>query len=270
MTTLVDLSRTLDPANRDLVPEAYKALETVLAPKIHYLHPGGEGRDRMTDIFGCPPEHLPNGEGWGEDWLTEMNTHCGTHVDAPLHSGSIVEGKPARTISDIDLSELYRPGMVLDVRPWAEPGEAITIEALEQAIAATGREVRQGDALLLRTGQERYQPKDSEFFNYPGMSGDGTRYLTGLGATVLGTDAMAWDRPFPVMKAAYEKTGDPKELWDGHFAIADKEAFIIQQLDNLAALPLTGFQVGFFPIKLPRTSASPCRVVAFLNDPTGA
>lgn len=266
MTTLIDLSRTLDPANRDLVPEAYKPLASVLAPKIHYLRPDGEGRDRVVEIFGAPPEHLPNGEGWGEDWLTEMNTHCGTHVDAPLHSGSLVEGKPARTISDIDLSELYRPGMVLDVRPWAHPGEAISIEALEKAIAATGRDVRPGDALLLRTGQERYQPKDPEFFNYPGMSGDGTRFLTGLGATILGTDAMAWDRPFPVMKAAYEATGDPAEIWDGHFAIADREAFIIQQLDNLAALPPAGFHVGFFPIKLPKTSASPCRVVAFLND----
>ncbi|MCR1783419.1 cyclase family protein [Nocardioides carbamazepini] len=266
MTTIVDLSRTLDPAYRDMVPPAYEPLAAVLAPKIHYLAPGGEGLQRTMDIFGCPAEHLPNGEGWGEDWLTEMNTHCGTHVDAPLHSGSLIEGKPARTISDIDLSELYRPGMVLDVRPWAAPGEAISIEALEQAISATGREVRQGDALLLRTGQERYTPADPEFFNYPGMNGDGTRYLTGLGATILGTDAMAWDRPFPVMKAAYEATGDPKELWDGHFAIADKEAFIIQQLDNLQALPLTGFHVGFFPIKLPKTSASPCRVVGFLDN----
>lgn len=266
MTRLVDLSRTLDPANRELVPEAYKALETVLAPKIEYLHPSDRGRDRMTEIFGCQGHELPNGEGWGEDWLTEMNTHCGTHVDAPLHSGSLIEGKKARTISDIDLSELYRPGMVLDVREWAEPGNALPIEALEKAIAATGREVQQGDALLLRTGQERYTPADPEFFNYPGMSGDGTRYLTGLGATILGTDAMAWDRPFPVMKAAYEASGDPKELWDGHFAIADKEAFIIQQLDNLTSVPVAGFTVGFFPIKLPKTSASPCRVVAFLDS----
>jgi len=147
MPTLVDLSRTLDPANRELVPESYKALETVLAPKIHYLHPSGEGRDRMTEIFGCPADHLPNGEGWGEDWLTEMNTHCGTHVDAPLHSGSLIEGREARTISDIDLSELYAPGMILDVREWVEPGRGISIEALERAIAATGREVQQGDAL---------------------------------------------------------------------------------------------------------------------------
>lgn len=266
MTTLIDLSRTLDPAYRDMVPEAYKPLAGVLAPKIEYLTPAGRGLERAMTILDAPAEHLPNGEGWGEDWMTEMNTHCGTHVDAPLHSGSIVEGKPARTISDIALDELFRPGMVLDVREWAKPGEGISVEALERAIAATGREVRQGDALLLRTGQERYTPADPEFFNYPGMTGDGTRYLTGLGATVLGTDAMAWDRPFPVMTAAYKATGNPKELWDGHFAIADKEAFIIQQLDNLAALPSTGFTVGFFPIKLPKTSASPCRVVAFLDD----
>ncbi|MFT4009460.1 MAG: cyclase family protein [Nocardioidaceae bacterium] len=265
MTRMVDLSRTLEPAYRDMVPEPHKVLAGVLAPKIHYIAPGGEGRQRMMDIFGCRAEDLPNGEGWGEEFLSEMGTHCGTHVDAPLHSGSIVEGKPARTISDIDLSELYRPGMVLDVREYAAPGEAITVDALEQAIKATGREVRQGDALLLRTGQERYTPADLEFYNYPGMSGEGTRYLTGLGATILGTDAMAWDRPFPVMRAAYEESGDGGEVWDGHFAIADKEAFIVQQLDNLKSLPVTGFQVGFFPIKLPRTSASPCRVVAFVE-----
>jgi len=266
VTRLVDLSRTMDPANRELVPEAHKALESILAPKIRYLRPEGGGLERMTSIFGCPAEHLPNGEGWGEDFLSEMNVHCGTHVDAPIHSGNLIEGKPARTISDIDLSELYRPGMVLDVRPWAAPGEGIAIEALQKAIAATGRQIHEGDAVLIRTGQERYQPKDDEFFNYPGMTGDGTRFLTGAGATILGTDAMAWDRPFPVMRAAYERTGNPRELWDGHFAIADKEAFIIQQLDNLGALPLTGFVVGFFPIKLPETSASPCRVVAFLED----
>lgn len=265
MVTLIDLSRTLDPENRALVPESMKPLASILAPRIHYLTPEGEGRARAMELFGCPPEHLPHGEGWGEDWLTEMNTHCGTHVDAPLHSGRLVEGKPARTISDIELSELYRPGMVLDVRSWVEPGAGISVDALDLAIKASGREVQHGDALLIRTGQERYTPQDPEFFNYPGMTRAGTRHLTGLGATILGTDALCWDRPFPVMRAAYEASGDPQEIWDGHFAIADKEAFIIQQLDNLAALPLTGFTVGFFPLKLPKTSASPCRVVAFLE-----
>ncbi|MFD0661215.1 cyclase family protein [Thermocatellispora tengchongensis] len=184
----------------------------------------------------------------------------------PLHSGRLIEGKPARTISDISLDELFRPGMVLDVRRWVKPGAAIPIEGLQAAIEATGREIQDGDAVLIRTGQERYTMADAEYYNYPGMTGDGTRFLTSLGASILGTDALAWDRPFPVMRRAFEETGDPAQIWDGHFAIRDKEAFIVQQLTNLAALPPTGFTVGFFPLKLPRTSAAPARVVAFLGD----
>ncbi len=266
MPTLVDLTRTMDPENRKRVHESFKALETVVAPKIEYLSPEAGGLDRMLAIFGCRPSDLPDGEGWGEDMLNDMNTHCGTHVDAPLHSGRLVEGRPARTISDITLEELFRPGLVLDVREWVKPGTGIPIEGLEAAIAATGRSIEQGDAVLIRTGQERYDMADEEYYNYPGMTGDGTRYLTSQGATILGTDALAWDRPFPVMRKAFEATGDSRQIWDGHFAVRDREAFIVQQMDNLAKLPLTGFTVGFFPLKLPRTSAAPARVVAFLPD----
>ncbi|MBS29301.1 MAG: hypothetical protein CL566_10340 [Alphaproteobacteria bacterium] len=108
--------------------------------------------------------------------------------------------------------------------------------------------------------------KDDEFWTYPGMTRDGTVFLTGQGARVLGTDAVGWDRPFPVMKQAFEETGDKSEIWDGHFAVREKEAFIVQQLDNLAALPPTGYMVAFFPIRLVGTSAAPARVVAFLED----
>jgi len=266
MPTLVDLTRTMDPENRKRVHESFKALETVIAPRIEYLSPEAGGLDRMLAIFGCLPSDLPDGEGWGEDMLNDMNTHCGTHVDAPLHSGRLVEGRPARTISDITLEELFRPGLVLDVREWVKPGTGIPIEGLKAAIAGTGRNIEQGDAVLIRTGQERYDMGNEEYYNYPGMTGDGTRYLTSQGATILGTDALAWDRPFPVMRKAFEATGDPRQIWDGHFAVRDREAFIVQQMDNLAKLPLSGFTVGFFPLKLPRTSAAPARVVAFLPD----
>ena len=266
MTTMVDLTRLIDPDVRDRVHESFKALETVVAPRIRRLRPEKEGLERVTGIFGCRPSDLPDGEGWGEEVLDDMNTHCGTHVDAPLHSGRRIEGRPARTISDLTLDELVRPGMVLDVREWAVRGEAIPLDALDAAIAATGRDIARGDAVLLRTGQERFTPSDAEFYHYPGMTGAGTRFLTSRGATILGTDALAWDRPFPVMRRAFEETGDPGQIWDGHFAVRDREAFIVQQLTNLAALPLTGFTVGFFPMRLLGTSAAPARVVAFLPE----
>jgi kynurenine formamidase len=266
MTRLVDLTASMDPAYRALVPREFDRFDKIVAPAISYLPPEREGREVMMRMYGCPAEDLPDGEGYGSDLITEMTTHCGTHVDAPLHSGRLIEGRPARTMSDIDLAELYRPGLVLDVRPWAEPDEGISIQALRNAIKATGRAVEPGQAVLIRTGQERYTNEQPEFYHYPGMTGDGTRFLTGLGAWLLGTDALAWDRPTPVMVRAYRETGDKSQIWDGHFAIRDREALIVQKLVNLGRLPLSGFMVGFFPINLPRTSAAPCRAVAFLDD----
>jgi hypothetical protein len=36
-------------------------------------------------------------------------------------------------------------------------------------------------------------------------------------------------------------------------------------MTKLGALPLSGFMVGFFPIKLANCSAAPARVVAFVD-----
>jgi kynurenine formamidase len=262
---LIDLSVLLDPANREKLPPALAHAAGVVAPKITYLNPAeAAGKDEFCLSMGCAHEDLPDGEGWGSEHLTDFSSHCGTHVDAPLHSGTRCAGEKARTISDIGLDELYRPGMVLDVRPWAKGGEYITVEMLDRAIVATGRPVMQGDAVLIRTGQENFTMDDPGYYNQPGMSREATLHLTGLGATILGTDAVGWDLPFRVMNAKFRESGDKQMLWDGHKAITSREAFIVQQLTNLGALPLTGFHVGFFPIKLAHCSAAPARAVAFV------
>ena len=266
MTRLIDLTITLDPENRTHLPAPLAGAAKVVAPAIEYIHPAEhKGRDEFCQYLGCRHEDLPDGEGWGAEVLTDMSSHCGTHVDAPLHSGSHSGGRRARTITDIALDELYRPGLVLDVRPWAKPSQEITIEMLDAALSATGRRIAQGDAVLIRTGQERYTMTDPEFYTQPGMSRAGTLHLANQGATILGTDAVGWDLPFGVMARRFKETGDKSLLWDGHKAIVQKEALIVQQLTNLGALPLAGFMVGFFPIKLAGCSAAPARVVAFVD-----
>jgi kynurenine formamidase len=237
----------------------------MVAPAIEYFHPAEKGAEEFCRYLGCTHDDLPGGEGWGAELMTDMSTHCGTHVDAPLHSGSQIAGAPARTITDIALEELYRPGLVLDVRPWAKLGEEITIEMLDKAMAATGTTIKQGDAVLIRTGQEAYAMTDPQFYQQPGMSRASTLHLTRQGATILGTDAVGWDLPFGLMARKFKETGDQAVLWDGHKAIIEREAFIVQQMTNLGALPLSGFMVGFFPIKLARCSAAPARVVAFVD-----
>lgn len=260
---LVDLTRTLDPADLARMPAPVRPFAGVLVPELEYLSPAREGRDRMCLIFGCTPDDLPDGEGWGEESL-RMNSHTGTHVDAPLHYGSRCEGRPARTITDIALDELYCEAVVLDLRGRCAPGQGIPVALLEERVRALDRPVPSGGAVLLRTGQEVFDLPDVALYGYPGMTREGTLYLAELGAKVLGTDALGWDRPFGVMAAAFRETRDRRQIWDGHFAGREREVFIVQQLTNLAALPTSGFHVGFFPLKLARASAAPARVVAFV------
>jgi kynurenine formamidase len=260
---LVDLTRTLDSNDHARLPERVKGSSSVLVPQVEYTAPEGRGADIMCALFACERHHLPGGEGWGEERLT-INSHIGTHVDAPLHYGSQCEGKKSRTIEQISLEELYCDGLVLDLRERAEPWQGVSVEALQQALEQNGGKVTPGCAIMLRTGSERYGLSDAEFYAYPGMTRAGTLFLAELGAKVLGTDALGWDRPFAAMRRAFRETGDPAQIWDGHFAGRDREVFIVQQLTNLASLPAHGFKVGFFPIKLAHCSAAPARVVAFV------
>jgi kynurenine formamidase len=260
---LVDLTRTLDSSDLARLPEQVKASASILVPQVEYFDPKKGGAEIMCALFGCEKHHLPDGEGWGQETL-HMNSHIGTHVDAPLHYGSTCEGKPARTIEGIALDELYCDGLVLDLRELCTPGEGIGVDALERALSDNGGEVTEGSAIMLRTGMEQYGIDDLRWYTYPGMTRAGTLLLAELGAKVLGTDAAGWDRPFYVMRKAFRQTQDPAQIWDAHFAGRDREVFIVQQLDNLKSLPPHGFKVGFFPIKLARCSAAPARVVAFV------
>lgn len=258
---LIDLTRTLDPRDRERLA-GRTSRPDLHAPRMRYLAPDGEGLQEFCRCLHCTPAQLPDGEGWGEEVIEDMSSHCGTHVDAPLHSGTTSEGRRSRTIDEIALGELYCPAFVLDVRGAAAGGEPITVRALDDAIDRAGGALSPGCAALIRTGQEGVGPGHEDYFNYPGMTREGTLHLIERGAKVLGTDANGWDRPFAVMTREHEATGAP--LWDGHKAIREREAFIVQKLTNLGALPASGFHVGFFPLKLARASAAPARVVAFV------
>jgi kynurenine formamidase len=266
---LVDLTRPLDPEDIHKFPENRRQGAATMVPEIEYHHPAHEGADQVCAAFGCARDDLPDGEGWGSERL-HINTHLGTHVDAPLHYGSMCEGQPARTITDISVDELFVDALVLDLRGMVRPNEGIEIEALKTAIANNGAPITPGCALLLRTGQERYSLGDKEYFQYPGMTRSGTLFLANTGAKILGTDALGWDRPFHIIRRAFRDTKDRSTIWDGHYAGREKEVFIVQQMHNLASVPASGFKVGCFPLPLARCSASPARVVAFVPEAAGA
>ena len=81
----------------------------------------------------------------------------------------------------------------------------------------------------------------------------------------------------PVTYAALPSTLASGGFWGGWKAAPEAGVFWaahqvdlayaqIERLCNLAVLPLQGFQVACFPLRIERASAAPARVVAILPD----
>ena len=70
-------------------------------------------------MFGAEPEDM-DGVGVGAERLA-LTAHAGTHVDAPWHYHPTSEGRPARTIDQLELEHFFAPGVVVDLRGH-EPG----------------------------------------------------------------------------------------------------------------------------------------------------
>jgi kynurenine formamidase len=262
MPKLIDLTRPLQIKGKDEFPTAIAPLYRILCPEIEFIdHDGGAAI--MGQLFGCEKDELPDGEGWTEENLT-VSSHLGTHVDAPWHYGSKTKDEPALTVDQIPLADLYCHGVVLDLSAKKGSAQAITAADLEAACKAISYEIKKGDAVLIRTDHDKFDLLDPARYNYPGMTRESTLWLIDRGATVGGTDATGWDRPFHVMIQEYKSSGDQSKIWDAHYAARQARFYIVQQLVNLHSLPPHGFQVAFFPIPYVGASAAPTRAVAFV------
>ena len=98
------------------------------------------------------------------------------------------------------------------------------------------------------------------------MGREATLYLLGQGVRVTGTDAWSWDAPFVHTARRYAETGNAGLIWEGHKAGREKGYCHIEKLQNLEALPATGFTVSCLPVKIARASAGWTRAVAILDD----
>src|SRR3954469_5734333 len=113
------------------------------------------GADHIEQLFGLGREALRDGEGWAVEEFRRFGTHNSTHVDAPYHYNSQIQGKPAQTIDELPLEWFFGPGVGLDVSD-REDGDAVDVACLERQLDAVGRTVAEGDLVLLRSGRDAY------------------------------------------------------------------------------------------------------------------
>jgi len=250
---IVDLSAPIRPSPEG-TPEFFKT-------EIVY-HGHQEGAAQIEALFGVPRELLKDGEGWATETITRLGTHDATHVDAPYHYNSRIQGEPAATIDRLPLEWFFADGVVLDFTG-RERGQAIRPEEIEAELARIGYRLKPLDIVLIRTGMDAFYDDPNYFLLGPGVTPEATRWLFEQGVRVMGIDAWSWDAPLD-LEAAALKERRPGIFWAAHQV--DLPYAQIERLVHLDRLPPFGFKVAAFPLKIEGASAGPARVVAILEE----
>ena len=157
-----------------------------------------------------------------------MSTHTGTHIDAPVHYL-----KTGDTIDTIPLINLIGRCRVVDM---SGAGSNITAEHLAGKIDITTR-------LLLKTS---FSGQNQFIENYPSLSFDAAKLITGKGICCLGIDTPSIE--------SYHCNGTV------HRELLVNGCIIIELLD-LSAVPEGDYDMIALPLRLEGLDGSPARVV---------
>ncbi|MDD5712591.1 MAG: cyclase family protein [Smithellaceae bacterium] len=238
----------------------------MMIPKIDYID-HEIGAYSMLEFFpGIKKEQLPDGKGWAVEFV-HLATHSGTHLDAPYHyHPTMDDGKPAATIDEIPLEWCMGDGVLLDFRHKAD-GERITMQDIQRELERIEYQIKPFDIVLVQTGADQAWGKPEYLVKGAGMDRESTLYLTKKGVRVVGIDAWSWDRPLPFLAKEFQEKGDPRVIWEAHFAGIDIGYCHMEKMANLTAIGRPhGFTVCCFPIKIKKASAGWVRPVPIIEE----
>ena len=236
-----------------------------LGPKIEYINHQMSFEQLAPFFPGLKKEDLPDGEAWAVE-LVKLNTHNGTHLDAPYHFHSTMNGgERSLSIDEVDLNWCFQPGVKLDFRHLPD-GYVVTAADVEAELKRIGHTLKPLEIVLVNTrASERYGQPDYVSSGC-GMGYEATMYLLERGVRLTGTDAWSWDAPFVYTAEKFKETGDASLIWEGHKAGRHIGYCHLEKLGNLAALPPDGFYVSCFPVKIRGASAGWTRAVAIFDE----
>lgn len=172
----------------------------------------------------------------------DLESHVGTHVEAPSHYIPARYGRPAEDVSELPLERLMGEAVFWDLSG-VERGKVLKPEDVEV-------EIREGDIVLV--GNSPYRGPDR-----PQFSEELIRWLVDKKIKLIGVDDS-------VIITPRSREGLPEKLED----LIEHELFlgngipIVEQLTNLDKLRRKRFLFIGFPLNISGLDSSPIRAVA--------
>ena len=234
-------------------------------PEIEYIN-NAKSADQICSFFpGLDKKDLPGEEGWAVENL-KISTHNGTHLDAPYHYHSTMDGgERAITIDEVPLDWCFNDGVKLDFRHF-EDGYVVTPNDIDAELDRIGYQIKPFDIVLVNTSAGERYGYDDYLLKGCGIGREATLHLTSKGVKITGTDTWSWDAPFSHTAKRYAESKDPSIIWEGHRAGMERAYCHIEKLSSLEKLPDFGFLVSCFPFKIKKASAGFIRAVAILEE----
>jgi kynurenine formamidase len=234
-------------------------------PHIDYIDHKTSVPELASFFPGLQPQDLPDSEGWAIERV-QLITHNGTHLDAPYHFASTMDGgKRALTIDEVPLDWCFQPGVKLDFRHF-EDGYVASAEDVEAELRRIGHTLKPLEIVVVNTRAGSRYGHDDYVTSGCGVGREATLYLLERGVRLTGTDGWSWDAPFVHTRRKFEQTADSRLIWEGHKAGRDIGYCHLEKLHNLESLPADGFVIACFPFKIRAASAGWTRAVAILED----
>ena len=211
-------------------------------------------------------------------WL-ELPLHSGTHFDGEMH---IISG--GADLASVPLDRLCREGVIVDLSDELEDWSVITPEMITSRM-----DVKKGDILIYSTGYHRYfngRPEEDEeryFLRHPGGDRRLAEWIVEMELAWTGFDCGSGDHPMNT--SIRYKRPDATKAFERAVGKSVNEAFPEEDLFVMHRVPfragITHVEnmggaledalnrrclIGAFPIPIQGGEASPCRVVAFIDE----
>ena len=211
-------------------------------------------------------------------WL-ELPLHSGTHFDGEMH---IISG--GADLASVPLDRLCREGVIVDLSDELEDWSVITPEMITSRM-----DVKKGDILIYSTGYHRYfngRPEEDEeryFLRHPGGDRRLAEWIVEMELAWTGFDCGSGDHPMNT--SIRYKRPDATKAFERAVGKSVNEAFPEEDLFVMHRVPFragithvenmggaledalnTRCLIGAFPIPIQGGEASPCRVVAFIDE----